>query len=208
MRRFDGTTMKTRQGRSPQPGSGQADERSAAQDNTPQAVLALGREQLDCFTGLRLIAAFEAFKGLLVLTVGLALLRYINSDLESFCEDVVRHLHLNPARGLARMFLASAGRVPDDQMGLLVTLSVLYATIRFVEAFGLWHERAWAEWFAFISCALYLPIELYEVSRGVSPLKVALVLVNALVVGYLWLALRGGAGYRIIGAKSRSASRL
>ena len=139
---------------------------------------------------LRFIAAFEGLKGVLVLAVGFALLGYIHSDLESFCEDLVRNLHLNPARGLPRIFIQSAGRVPDSQMQLLVAGAALYAVVRFIEAFGLWHQRAWAEWFALVSCGVYLPIEFYELSRGLSTLKVALFLVNSLVVGYLGLALR------------------
>jgi uncharacterized membrane protein (DUF2068 family) len=139
---------------------------------------------------VRLIAAFEGLKGALVLAVGFALLGYIHEDLESFCEDLVRNLHLNPARGVPRIFIASASRIPDSQMQLLILGAVLYALIRFIEAFGLWHKRAWAEWFALISCAVYLPIELYELSRGITALKVILLLVNSLVVGYLWLDLR------------------
>jgi len=139
---------------------------------------------------LRWIAAFEGLKGALVLAVGFALLGYVHSDLESFCEDIVGNLHLNPARGLPRIFIENAGRVPDSQMHLLVAGAALYAVVRFVEAFGLWHERPWAEWFALVSCGVYLPVELYELSRGISSLKLALLLLNCLVVVYLWLALR------------------
>src|SRR6185436_7491257 len=110
---------------------------------------------------LRFIAAFEGLKGVLVLAVGFALLGYIHSDLESFCEDLVRNLHLNPARGLPRIFIQSAGRVPDSQMHFLVVGAALYAAVRFVEAVGLWHDRAWAEWFALVSCGVYLPVEIY-----------------------------------------------
>jgi len=141
---------------------------------------------------LRWIAAFEGLKGVLVLAVGFALLGYIHSDLESFCEDIVRNLHLNPARGLPRIFIETAGRVPDSQMHFLVVGAALYAAVRFVEAFGLWHDRAWAEWFALVSCGVYLPVEIYELSRGISAVKVALLLVNCVVVAYLWLALRRG----------------
>lgn len=141
-------------------------------------------------TVVRLIAALEGLKGALVLAVGFALLGYIHADLESFCEDLVRNLHLNPARGVPRVFIESAARFPDNQMRSLVVGAGLYALIRFVEAFGLWQKRAWAEWFALISCGVYLPVELYELSRGISVLKAAVFLVNSLIVGYLWLALR------------------
>ena len=83
---------------------------------------------------LRWIAAFEGLKGALVLAVGFALLGYIHSDLESFCEDIVRNLHLNPARGLPRIFIETAGHVPDSQMHLLVAGAAIYAAVRFVAA--------------------------------------------------------------------------
>jgi len=139
--------------------------------------------------GLRLIAIFEAVKGALVLAVGLALLGYLDRDLETFTEDLVRHLHLNPAHGLAKLFITSAGHVPDSQMHLLTLAAVLYALVRFVEAFGLWKNRAWAEWFALVSCAVYLPVELYELARGLSAPKISLFIINCVVVIYLWYAL-------------------
>ena len=141
-------------------------------------------------TVIRIIATLEGLKGLLVLLVGFALLGYIHADLQSFCEDLVRTLHLNPASAVPRVFIASAGRFPDSQMKLLVAGAAFYAIIRFVEAFGLWQKRAWAEWFALISCGLYLPVESYEMWRRISVLKVGVLLVNAIVVAYLWLALR------------------
>ena len=151
------------------------------------------RSQKDECSGdsvVRLIAAFEGLKGALVLAVGFALLGYIHADLQSFCEDLVRALHLNPARGVPRIFIASAGRIPDSHMQMLILGAALYAIIRFIEAFGLWHKRAWAELFALVSCAVYLPIEVYEISRGITSLRVILLLANSLVVGSLWLELQ------------------
>jgi uncharacterized membrane protein (DUF2068 family) len=62
---------------------------------------------------------------------------------------------------------------------------MVYAVVRFVEAYGLWHARRWAEWFAVVSGGVYLPMELYELSRGVTLLKVGAILLNLLVVIYL-----------------------
>jgi uncharacterized membrane protein (DUF2068 family) len=58
--------------------------------------------------------------------------------------------------------------------------------IRFVEAYGLWHTRAWAEWFAIISGAAYLPWEILEVAKHVHHIVRWTVLgVNILVVLYM-----------------------
>ena len=63
--------------------------------------------------------------------------------------------------------------------------AMLYAIVRFAEAFGLWREQAWAEWFGIISGALYLPLEVYELTVRVSAIKVSILLVNLVVVGCL-----------------------
>jgi hypothetical protein len=55
---------------------------------------------------------------------------------------------------------------------------LLYASIRFVEAYGLWHELAWSEWFGAISGSIYLPIEVYELVLGITAVKVILFLGN------------------------------
>jgi len=65
---------------------------------------------------------------------------------------------------------------------------MLYSSIRFAEATGLWLEKQWAEWFALISGCLYLPIEIYELAHHVTPIKWAVFATNLLIVAYLaWL---------------------
>lgn len=40
--------------------------------------------------------------------------------------------------------------------------------MRFVEAYGLWRERRWANWLAAISEGIYLPVEIYELFARVT----------------------------------------
>ena len=60
-----------------------------------------------------------------------------------------------------------------------------YSIVRFVEAYGLWRERTWAEWFALISGALYVPFEVYELVRRPTLIHVAVLLINLAVVFYM-----------------------
>ncbi len=62
---------------------------------------------------------------------------------------------------------------------------LVYATVRFAEAYGLWFGRRWAEWLAALSGGIYVPVEIYELTRGVSWIKVAALLLNAAIVVYL-----------------------
>jgi uncharacterized membrane protein (DUF2068 family) len=71
------------------------------------------------------------------------------------------------------------------------------AVIELVEAVGLWYQRRWAEYLTLVVTAAFLPLEVYELTRTVSPLKVIALIVNAAIVVYLLFAkrlfgLRGG----------------
>jgi len=82
-----------------------------------------------------------------------------------------------------RIYSSTPPRASHDvQLWLLVLLAVVYSTVRFVEAYGLWHSRRWAEWFALIAGAIYMPVEIYELSRGVSPIKVGALAINVLII--------------------------
>lgn len=135
--------------------------------------------------GLRVIAVFEATKGLLVLLVGCGLLEHIHADFHAAAERLVMHFHLNPASHYPRIFIDLADHVTDRQLWFLALTAVLYAAIRFAEAFGLWRRRAWAEWFGLLSGGAYVPLELLEVYRGITWPRVTLLAVNAGIVLYL-----------------------
>lgn len=71
------------------------------------------------------------------------------------------------------------------------------AVIELVEAVGLWYQRRWAEYLTFVVTTAFLPLEVYELTRTVSPLKVIALVVNLAIVVYLLFAkrlfgLRGG----------------
>jgi uncharacterized membrane protein (DUF2068 family) len=139
--------------------------------------------------GLRVVSLFEATKGLLVLLAGSGLLAYIHKDLHLAAEQLVRHFHLNPANRFPRIFLDLADRVTDAQLWVLALSALLYAIVRFVEAYGLWLQRRWAEWFGLVAGGIYVPIEIFEVTRKAAWPRVTLLIVNVGIVVYLSLIL-------------------
>jgi len=135
--------------------------------------------------GLRIVSFFEAAKGLLVLLAGFGVLAYLHQDLHFAAERLVGHFHLNPASRYPRIFLDLADHVTDGQLWLLALSALLYSSVRLVEAYGLWRQRQWAEWLAVLTGGIYVPLELFEISRGVTWPKVTLLIVNAGIVAYL-----------------------
>ncbi len=135
--------------------------------------------------GLRTVAVFELVKGLVVLVAGLGLLTLVHRDAQQIAEEIVKHLHLNPAREFPRIFIDTASRLTDARHWFYSLAALLYAAVRFVEAFGLWHERPWAEWFAVISAGLYLPVEVYRLIDQPGLISLAIPLINVGIVAYL-----------------------
>lgn len=135
--------------------------------------------------GLRVVSFVEAAKGLLVLLAGFELLTYIHKDLHLAAEQLVRHFHLNPASRYPRIFLDLVEHVTDAQLWVLALSALLYAVVRFVEAYGLWLQRRWAEWYGLVAGGICVPIELFETARKVTWPRVTLLIVNTAIVVYL-----------------------
>jgi uncharacterized membrane protein (DUF2068 family) len=143
----------------------------------------------DSKKGLRVVAFFEGAKGLLVLFVGFGILAFIHKDLHSFAEQLVRHFHLNPARHYPRIFIDAANHLTDERLWAMAFSALLYSAVRFVEAIGLWRQRQWAKWFGALTGGIYIPVELFEMIRGVTWPKATILIVNTAIVGYLAYAL-------------------
>jgi len=138
--------------------------------------------------GLRTIALVEAAKGAIVLVIGFGLLSFLGRDAEEYAELVVNRLHLNPAHHYPQIFIHAMTDVTDSKLWMLAGLAALYSLIRFVEAYGLWNQRRWAEWLAALSGAVYVPVEIYEIAHRASWLKVGALLINLAIVAYMvWL---------------------
>ena len=140
--------------------------------------------------GLRAVAVFEAFKGTLALLAAGGLFYLIPHDLRHIVVELVGRLHLNPGKSYPNVFFRILEDTSNTQLWLIACLVVVYAAVRFVEAYGLWRSRGWAEWLAAASGAIYVPFEVYELSRGFSWIKLAALVLNLAIVVFMVFALR------------------
>ncbi len=138
--------------------------------------------------GLRTIALLEALKGAIVLIVGFGLLSFLGRDAEDFAEHLVNRLHLNPAHHYPEIFIKAMGDLNNTKLWLIAGFAVIYSSVRFAEAYGLWYGRRWAEWLAALSGAVYVPVEIYEIAHRASWLKFGALVINLAIVAYMvWL---------------------
>ena len=134
---------------------------------------------------LRAVALLEFLKGVAVLLLGFGVLSMLHHDAWVVAGDFLDFLHVNPGARFAQVFLDLADRLNDVHLWQIAVVGATYCTLRLVEAFGLWKARAWAEWLAFASGAIYLPFELYELARKATPIRAAILSINVVIVLYM-----------------------
>jgi uncharacterized membrane protein (DUF2068 family) len=134
---------------------------------------------------------FEAAKGTLVLMAGFGLFSLLHRDAEHAANLLSRRLHLNPAKDHTRVFVELLSNLSSTRLWLFASLAATYSCVRFIEAYGLWHNRAWAKWFAALSGAIYVPFELYELYLGPTPAQAGRARLNLAVVAYMAYSIRG-----------------
>jgi len=134
---------------------------------------------------LRAVASVEFLKGLVVLLAGFGVMSLVHRDVWDVTESFLEWLHISPDAHYAQVFLNLADQVTDAKLWGVALGALAYSSLRFAEAYGLWRERAWAEWLALISGAIYLPFEIYELIRRPDFIRLAIFLVNLAVVLYM-----------------------
>jgi uncharacterized membrane protein (DUF2068 family) len=143
-------------------------------------------EQLRRRAALRAVASLELAKGLVVLLLGFGAVSLVHKDAWDAAEALLRFLRVNPDHHrFAQVFLNLADNVTDKKLWAVAAGAAAYSIVRFIEAYGLWRARTWAEWFALISGALYVPFEVYELARRPTSVHLAVLLINLAIVFYM-----------------------
>jgi len=146
----------------------------------PEAV-----DQRASAAALRAVGAFEALKGILVLLLAFGLLSLLHKDVEDMAEGLLIHLHISPEHKLGHAVLNAASNMTDRRVWALAAAAVAYSTVRFVEAWGLWNRRVWAEWFALLSGALYLPWEILKLAQKTTWIHLLVFAGNVAILLYM-----------------------
>jgi uncharacterized membrane protein (DUF2068 family) len=135
--------------------------------------------------GLRLIAGFKLFKGLLLLAVGFGALRLLHHDVAETLASLVYHLHLRPENRYVGRLLALITGVDPRRLRAISAGTFTYAALLLTEGIGLLLRQRWAEYFTAIVTGSFIPLELYELGQRWTVPRMVVVIVNAAIVWYL-----------------------
>ena len=116
---------------------------------------------------------------------GLGLLTIVHKNVQMIAEEIISQLHLNPAKYYPRIFIDLASHIGDTQLWMLALFAVIYASLRLLEAYGLWCSMRWAQWLAVVTGGIFVPLEIYGLLLKYSWIKLATLIVNVGIVIYM-----------------------
>jgi uncharacterized membrane protein (DUF2068 family) len=139
----------------------------------------------------RLIAFFKLLKALALIAVGIAALNLVHTDVASILEKRVAMLGLGAGSPyVGRVLLEAAALTPTKIMDLAVG-SFIYAALFLTEGIGLWLLKRWAAWLTVIITSSLVPVEIYQIYRHPTALKVLVLIINIAIVAYLLYPILG-----------------
>ncbi len=145
---------------------------------------------------LRLIAAERAIHVVVLAALAIILFLFARHDaaLHRDYADIMNDLNGGtPVESKVRGVLGYLGRAFEYSPQRLIQLGLAVSALAAIEAtemVGLWLAKRWAEYLTFIVTTLFVPLEIYELTSGVSTFKVITLVINVAIVLYLLLAKR------------------
>lgn len=139
---------------------------------------------------LILIGLFKLVKALLLVLVGIGAIHLLHKGVANSVMHWIEELRVDPANRFVHGALVRVFRVTPRQLRELSVGTFIYAGLFAVEGVGLLLRKRWAEYFTIITTGGLIPVELYEMARHFTLVKVAVLIVNVLIVVYLVVRVR------------------
>lgn len=132
-----------------------------------------------------LIGIFKLFKAILLLVVAIGAARLLHKDLAATALHWTQVLRVDPDNRYVHGLLARIFRVTPKQLKELSVGTFIYAGLFATEGTGLLLRKRWAEYFTIITTGCLLPVEFFELARHFTVAKLAITIVNLLIVWFL-----------------------
>ena len=136
------------------------------------------------------IAGFKLVKGALLIAVAVGAFKLLHHDVGDALTHAVHSLRVDPDNRMIHKGLVKLGGLNDRKLEEIGAGSFIYAALLLTEGFGLLLRKRWAEYFTVILTASLMPLEIYELAERFTFTRVAVLILNAVIVWYLIVRLR------------------
>ncbi|AHH18166.1 putative membrane protein [Nocardia nova SH22a] len=156
---------------------------------------------------MRLLAAERVLRGLVFVLLAGGVFKVRNSQQQlhaafdrelPLIRPLADQIGWNPDNSKIVEFIEKGWTLSPTVLTWIAAGLLAYAVIEFVEAVGLWYVQRWGEYFAVVATALFLPLEIYEITERVTVVRAGALVINvAAVIWLLWskrlFGINGGA---------------
>ncbi len=139
---------------------------------------------------LLLIGAFKLLKATLLVLVGVGAHKLLHHDVAEQLSDWISEIRIDPHNRYLYAAIQKLGMLDDHKLREISFGSFFYAALLTIEGVGLCLRKRWAEFFTVGMTMSLIPLEIFEIYRRATTIRVALLLVNLAIVWYLIKVLR------------------
>ena len=134
---------------------------------------------------LLVIALFKFVKGALLLALAFGALSLLHKDVASHVEHWLDQLRIDPDNRFIGTALSKLQLIHTKELKELSALGASYAGLFVTEGTGLLFRKRWAEWLTILATSSLMPLELYELIKKFTWIRLVVLLINAAVVLFL-----------------------
>jgi uncharacterized membrane protein (DUF2068 family) len=138
--------------------------------------------------GLLLIGLFKLAKSVFFFCMGIGAFHLMHRDLSEAALRLAADLHFDPEWRITTLLVEKVTLIDPQKLREIGFATFAYSALALTEGVGLLLEKAWAEYLTLSLTVIFLPWELWELVRRATEVRVALLLINLAVLGYLlWI---------------------
>ena len=142
--------------------------------------------------GVRLIGAMKLLTALLLILGSIGAFHLMDRNVSETAKKLLWILHLDLKNSYLNSFLISITDLTPNDLRKIGFATFIYAILYIIEGIGLLHTKRWAEYMTIIITSSLLPFEGYEVYLKMTPIRIGALVINSIIVIYLFYILRKG----------------
>ena len=139
---------------------------------------------------ITLIGILKFIKGVMLFFLAIGVFKLVHGDLETNLETVAGYLNIDPNSNFFQKIFSKITNMPPNKIKALGVGTFFYSFLFLIEGVGLLFQKRWAEYFTAFVTGSFIPLEIYELIKKFSAIKVLFLILNVAIVIYLIMKLR------------------
>lgn len=158
----------------------------ANRDNPGPATLEKTKPVKKGAAGLVSIASFKLGKGIFFLLVAWGVYALSDDNLPQVLRDLLHDLRLNPEHEAFKSAYKWLGSITENNLLWVAGGTLAYASLALTEGIGLFLRHYWAAYLTIAEAAVFIPLEVVDLSHRFRWGVAALFAFNIFILVYLW----------------------